>query len=182
MKKLLILGIALLLISGNAVAQGGYGYIGLFVDDMHSTWCTTASSFDMYVWCLPSTNGMMGFEHAISYPGNIIPSTVTSNSSVISVCMGDLSSGISCGLNACEEDWIWTHKQTLFVTDGVQTNIEIIEHPDVGAYQFTNCEDGFPIEACVKFTDIMVNTDPTSPSCVRGTGEESWGAIKSLYK
>jgi len=182
-KKAILLTAALLLLAaGAANAQ----YIGLYADGDHTTWCASGVGFypvDMWVWNLPGPLGQICAEFMVSYPPNVITSTITWNDPIISVTLGDLSSGLSVCYISCYWDWNWTAHQLLYVTDPTPTYCEIVPHPEVGVYQFANCEPGYPTEPTTKLTNLFLNYGPGDPEC-EGTAveETSWGAIKSLYK
>ena len=182
MKKAILLSVALLLVAGAANAQ----YIGLYVDSDRSAWCATGVGFypvEMWVWCLPGPQGTICSEFMVGYPMNVIQSVVTWNDPIISVALGDLPSGLSICYIVCQYDWHWPAHQALYVTDPTQTLIEILPHPDAGAYQFANCEPGYPLEPATKLTNLYLNYGPADEECMGTAVEEtSWGAIKSLYK
>jgi len=81
MKLALLLVVAVLLVSSAVFAQGPpVGYMGLYPDDSHSGWCATGVGFypvEMWICCLPSENDQICAEFAMSYPSNVIQSTVT---------------------------------------------------------------------------------------------------------
>ena len=55
--------LAILIASGNVYSQGmTNGYIGLFADDIHASWCVQGVEFyqiEMWVWCLPNDEGII---------------------------------------------------------------------------------------------------------------------------
>lgn len=181
MKKALLLGLAILLISGAANAQG---YIGLYADDAHTTQCVNGLMVPLtfWIWCLPGADGQICAEFMIGMPANTIPSTVTPNAPLISVTLGDLDSGVSVCYVGCQDDWNWCFQRTFYVTDGMQTVIEILGHPDTGLVQFANCLDGYPLEPATAYPLMLLNVLPDDCPEIVGTEETSWGAIKSLFK
>jgi hypothetical protein len=140
-------------------------------------------AIEMWIWCLPGDLGQICAEFAIAYPANTIQSTVTTNPDV-SVTLGDLPNGMSaCKAGCVPAGWNWYFHQLVYVTDPTQTYIEIIPNPDVGVYQFANCEPGYPTEPCTKLTNLYLNYGPDAPECIEmATETKSWGAIKSLYR
>ena len=184
MKKAILLTVALLLVAGAANAQ----YIGLYVDNERSSWCATGVGFypvEMWIWCLPGPLGQICAEFMVTYPVNVITSTVTWNVPIISVSLGDLSSGLSVCYVNCLYDWHWPAHQTLYVTDPTATYCTIQKHPDpaVEDIQFANCEPGYPTEPTTVLTNLYFNYGPTDAECMGTAVEEtSWGAIKSLYR
>jgi hypothetical protein len=190
MKKVLLLSCALLVIAGTAFAQLPHGYIGLFTDADHDTWCITGSpvySFDFWIFCYPSVDSMLCAEFAISYPATgVIQSTVTPNTAIISVSLGTLPGGMSVCYLECQLDINWCFHQQVFVTDANPKMIEIIVHPapEIEHIRFAECNDPtYPVEPVVKFTNLYINYDPiTDPLCQEtGTESKSWGAIKTLF-
>lgn len=181
MKRLILLTFALLLVSGAAVSELSYiGYMGLYADENHGV-CEVNNPggffpFQMWVWCRPNDLGMICSEFMICYPPNVIQSTVTW-SPEISVMLGDLPSGLSACYIVCQWEWMWVCYQLNYLTDTVPAFIEICPHPDVGTYQFANCEPGYPTETIVVLNHLSLNQP-----CVIGTEDASWGAIKGLYK
>jgi hypothetical protein len=173
-----------MLIATVANAQPPVGYIGLFADVDHTTWCVTGAGFypfNMYIWCLPSYLGQICAEFMVCYPANVIQSTVTWNDPIISVSLGDLPSGLSVCFDPCQTTWFWIANQAMYCTDPTQTYIYICPHPDVGVYQFANCEPGYPTEPCIALTHLFINYTAGDPECeTTGTEDASWGAIKSM--
>ncbi|UCF06850.1 MAG: hypothetical protein JSV33_07455 [bacterium] len=191
MKKGLLLSLALLLVSGVAFAQlPPVGYIGLYTDtgappDPLSS-CVTGTGFypvEMYIWTLPSENGMICAEFMITYPASVIQSTVTTSPDV-SVTLGTLDTGMSACLLNCSWTWTWYFHQTIYVTDdATPMSCQIVKHPDLAilCVQFANCDPGYPTECCIVHTDLLINQE-CPPEDPVGTEDASWGAIKDLVK
>lgn len=186
MKKGLLFGLALLFVSSVAFAQlPPVSYIGLYVDGDHSSSCATGAGFypvEMWIWHLPSDQGMICSEFMLVYPANIIQSVVTTNP-LVSVTLGTLPEGMSVCLTNCAWDWNWTFHQALYVTDPSLTEITVVKHPDpmINYVQNANCNDGYPTEPCTVLTKVLLNQEcpPENPV---GTEEASWGAIKDQLK
>lgn len=188
MKKLLFLVVVLTLVATAVSAQPPVPYIGLFTDEFHSVWCASNPApfypVEMWVWCLPSERGMICAEFDISYPVNVIQSTVTLNPE-LGIIIPDPpypEAFILCFVD-CKWDWAWLFHQTLYVVDQTPTYIEIIKHPDpdIEHIRFANCEPGFPVEPCIKYTNMYLNYEPPDPECLgTATQDASWGAIKSM--
>ncbi|MBN1884096.1 MAG: hypothetical protein JW876_01065 [Candidatus Krumholzibacteriota bacterium] len=186
MKRIFAIAVVCILLAAGATAQTPLGYMGLYADGAHGTWCATGSGFypvEMWIWCLAGINGQICAEFMIGYPANVITSTVTANTDAISVTLGDLASGMSACLKECNESWLWFFHQTLYVSDPTLTFVQILGHPDVGVYQFANCNEGFPTEPCVALTHLYLNAGPELPECQTTAVETaSWGAIKSMLE
>ncbi len=191
MKKCLLFLVTLMLLFSAANAQPPVGYIGLFADETHTSWCVYDTEpyypVDLYIWCLPSINGQACAEFAVEYPDDpgIIKTTITQNSH-ISIAMGGLETGMSVCFLECQTDWHWMFKHELYINTSTKRTIRIIPHPDpdILAYQFANCLEDNPLEPCILFTNLYINSqNGIDPECsTTGTTPASWGAIKSLYE
>ena len=182
MKKALLLGLAILLISGAANAQG---YIGLYADAGHTTQCVSdmmPTPVTFWIWCLPGANDQICAEFMMSYPANVIASTVTTNDAIVSVTLGDLATGMSVCYDPCQTDWNWCFQQLIYVTDPTQTTIDVLGHPDTGLVQFANCLEGYPLEPATAYPSLLLNVLQQDCPEIVGTEETSWGAIKSIFK
>lgn len=189
MKKLLMCLAVLLILSGAAAAQNPT--IGLFADQdvapapPYNTHCMTGVGiwqFQMWIWCLPPVEGMMCAEFKLNYPLNIISSTVTDNSAIISVQLGTLDTGMSVCYLACQNSWNWCFHQLIYVTTGEATTIDIVDHPDTDNIEFADCTPGYPTVEAVVLCGMQLNVATDDPGCQTGTQNASWGAIKSLYR
>jgi hypothetical protein len=189
LRKVTLAAIALILLVGVSPAFAGHhwGYIGLFADELHSSWCATGVGFyavEMWIWCVPNVvEGTICSEFRVCYPANVIQSTVTWNDAIISVSLGDLPSGLSVCYIMCQWDWYWIAHQALWVTDPTMTIVYICVHPDTGEYSFANCTPGYPMEPCIIYTNLYLNYGPAEPECLgTATQSASWGAIKSMIE
>ncbi|HUV35399.1 MAG TPA: hypothetical protein VMX58_00485 [Patescibacteria group bacterium] len=189
MKKWLTLVVILCALSGTAGAQlPPVGYIGLFTDDNRDTWCVNGVGFyqfEMWVWCLPSDEGMICAEFAISYPGNVVQSVITLLPPIIIPEGFEPETGVNVCFTECQVQWTWAFHQTLFVSDASPSHLEIIKHsdPDIEYIRFATCEPGNPTEPVKKFTNLYINYDPAgSPCTFTATESRSWGAIKNLVE
>ena len=171
--SIIVAALAAVLTASAGPAPAGplpYGSIGLYVSEDRSSNTVTYSGglteFTMYIYCLPGRHGMAGAEFAVSYPANVIPAEVTTNP-LVSVTLGDLNAGASIAFYDCQDDWVWTHQQHLYLINADETRIEIEKNQTAGAYQFTTCEAGNPIEAALLASSIGLNApcppDATPP-------------------
>jgi hypothetical protein len=177
--RYLIIIAAIVLVSANVYSQSpGNGYIGLFADNVRSNWCVQGAGFypiEMWVWCLPNDEGLIDVENfTISYPSNVLPSTVTYTPDCIYLDLECLN------FIQCWTDWNWYFHQTLYVTDPSQSVIEIIPVAD-DAVDFISCPEEYSVYQGIVYTNLYINYDPSSPECM-GTAVESatWGSIKGL--
>jgi hypothetical protein len=161
-------------LAGNPVAEGttgtfrfigpsAMGYIGLYADADHTgdeVWYEGEfMPFTYYVWCLPSSNGMICAEFAVDASANIIRSTVDPNAPIISVSLGNLTDGMSVCMTSCQTSWTWTHRQHCYLLNDEVGFIEVIPHPDVGLHQFANCLEGYPTEPAGIISKIYINEE-----------------------
>ena len=180
MKKTLLLTAALLMVASIAFA-GPVGYMGLYADAAHSV-CEVMNPggffpFTMYIWCQPSDQGTMCAEFSIGYPPNVIQSTVTNNTALISVTLGDLPSGMSVCYVGCQYDWHSPFSQMCYLTDMSPAFITLLPHPSTGEVSFANCLDGFPMEPAMVTNHLALNQP-----CEIGIEDASWGAIKGMLE
>lgn len=131
--------------------------------------------FEMWVLYQPGVKGIICSELMACYPSNVIQSTVIWNDPIISVMLGSLPTGLSICYISCQWDWTWICHQMCYLTDTVPGFIEVCQHPDVGVYQFANCDPGYKTEPIVILNHLALNQP-----CVVATEDASWGAIKAL--
>ena len=185
MRKLLLTVVAVALLTTTAAAYEK-GYVGLFADETRSSWCFEAAvypfAFDVWVYCLPSENGVRAAEFSL---GELPPDyflTGTAPGPAISVTMGDVLYGISYSTYLCQTDWFLLDIYSMVATASGQASIWIDGHGDTGLISLANCLAGHPIEDAYVYTSIFVNHPLDSPECTGvGTEESSWGAIKNMY-
>lgn len=166
------------------------GVISLYADGAHSynAYCTlpwgySIAKVEMWVWCLPSENGLWGAEFAVSYPSNVMADRVTYNSN-LAIKQGGLLEGLSAAFGACQWDWCWIAHQTLYVISPEQTNLGVAPHPASGFFQFFNCSEGHPAEPCLKGSDLYLNVSTVPclpPETAIGVGGSTWGGVKNLF-
>jgi hypothetical protein len=167
------------------------GYIGIFADTSRAanSVCTAQyESFEAWIWCLPSENGMQGAEFAVRFPADILTLNIVTNP-VVNPVIGALASGIAFNLNYCQTDWVWTHCITLLPLAVLPSTIDIIPNPwayPAPAHKFTTCEEAgsgsnyYMVEPCINLTPLYFCWAP-DPGPI-GVEETSWGAIKALYR
>lgn len=155
--------LAIAVICGPGLAQAlPYGYMGLYADEVRSS--NTASfagaytEFAMYVFCAPTDRGIAAAEFSLAYPANVLPADVTTNP-LISVSLGNIDTGISVAFADCQSDWVWTHRQRLFLMSTDATRIEIEKNAAVNEYQIATCEPGNPLEPIFISSLLCLNAD-----------------------
>lgn len=136
------------------------GCIGLYMDESRTLCSLDAGSgytpFSFYIFCLPSENGMMCAEFAVSIPSDIIISNIQENDRV-SVALGNLSDGMSVCFLECQTDWIYTHRVDAVAQSPSPCELLLIGHGKTGEIQFANCDDGFPLEPLFVNPGIGIN-------------------------
>ncbi len=186
MNRYLMVFLAVLLFSTAASAQTD-GYIGLFADVDHTTWCGAAASipgsFTMYIYCLPRADGTFCAEFMLNYPND--PTIITGAGNfdpAMPIVMGDLATGVSACYAECRTGWLMIASQLIITTSTNQGIISIAPHPEAGGPNFTECEGLRPIYVAKIFNSLYINYDPAAPECSEtATAEMTWGAIKSMY-
>ena len=179
--------LAVLLFSTAASAQVN-GYIGLFADDQHTSWCGSAASipgnFTMYIFALPSQDSTYCVELMLSYPADatIIGGPATWDPTM-PVVMGDLATGVSACYAECKAGWLMVCSQMIITTSANQGIISILPHPTAGGPNFNACAGSRPVYDATIFNNFYINyVDGTDPECDEtASASASWGAIKGLY-
>ena len=95
--------------------------------------------------------------------------------------------GMSVCFTECQTEWHYAFTQTLFINTSSKLTIQIVPNPVVEPtplYQFANCLEFFPIEPCIVFTNLYINSqNGIDPECsTTATETATWGAIKNIYK
>lgn len=183
MKRMVLVVLALFVFSSAGFAQPDTGYVGLFTDVAHTTFTKDYSGavtpFTMYIFWLAPTQGINAVEFAVTYPANVIGSTVTTNAGIV-VSLGTLPGGISCAWAAgdCQLAGVWveSHHQSCFLTSAALGLIEVVAHPVAGGPQIASCELGYPIYQVKKYTNLCLNQ-----TCEIAVQDATWGAIKSIF-
>lgn len=166
----------LVAISAGSLQAGPKAYIGLFTDDYHSVCSQTVPApfvgFELWVWVLPSDNGVKFVRTGLEIPGWIINTgQIINPDHMISLgCMDP----ICIMLASCYYDWVWLYRFSLIPTELNQGYVRIINGED-GQIHYASCLEGNPEEDLTVFNQLGVNLD-----CVYGSTESSWGAIKSI--
>jgi hypothetical protein len=120
--------------------------------------------------------GLTGFELGIDFDsGDMI--SVTKNPGVPSI-IGDLTTTAFAGaFQDCQTtQYVWIAKYEDFYL-GVPHMIYTVPNSDTGNYIVTSCETNYPQYPLTEGNQFGVNM-----SCVVDAEEESWGAVKSMYR
>ena len=190
MRRMVLVAMGLLLLAGSAFAQPFPGlpdtaYVGLFADAAHSVrsvnYGVAPASFQWYIFWLPSKMGLSATEFKIQLPANVVGTTVLDKDPAITVELGTLTAGITIAFHedSCQTDWVYSHHLSSFLLNATQSQIEVVAHPAIipPEYHVTSCEPGYPIEPVKRFTHLYLNWDGGI-----AVEEQSWGAIKSLFR
>jgi hypothetical protein len=181
--KILVAACAFLIVaSAGAECLPSKPYVGLYADPGHSVmsvnYTGAFTSFEIWLWWLPSEHGLYAAEFGMVYPSNVIAYTITFNPTLQVLLGCDYWPDNVCAVfNSCQADWIWTHHQTCFLTDGLPSVIEIGPPSGLSAIGAANCELGNPVEPTTILNKFALNQDG-----VIAVEPQSWGAIKSLYR
>lgn len=180
MKKALLLGVALLLIASVVSAQlPPQGYIGLYADDNHSSWCINATgSQTMYCFVLPPEAGMKCIEiSTVLSSANIAVFSPIYNDDVAQPVMGGVPGDLAACFNSCWGEWVMAFSATLFIMAPTPESVVLEAFTGSPYLKILDCA-GLEVEA-LPMTYLYTNTDP----CPGTANQEStWGAIKNMYE
>jgi hypothetical protein len=190
MKKVLLLGLALLFVSSAVSAQ----QLALYVDAERTAWCSDAPAG--YVWAYLFGYLPEGFQCIeintilMTEPVGEDPYTsieidefdalnIAFNADLAPPAMGTFpNSDLGVCYNACYHDWTWLVRARLFIyiADPMVMYIRPYQSPTVQAFpKILDCE-GTELEAFA-LTNLYINgCGPV------GVEESSWGAIKNMYE
>ncbi len=177
MKKVLLIASAILVLASAANAQ----YVGLYADAGRVSCSVTVMPYTPFeCWVLMSypERGIQAAEYRLILPAGII-STATTTNPDINLTLGDWAAGISVSFMTCWQTWVWPqHISCLSLGVAAPGFITVEGKPLSLPYflQVASCELGFPIYPLKVLNHLALNC-----SCVIGTEETSWGAIKSLF-
>jgi hypothetical protein len=191
MKRILLAAAIIASLAGPAGAKlPPRGNISLYADAARSynaycalPWGYSIAKVDMWVWCQPGENGLWGVEFAVAYPSNVILDRVTYNAD-FATREGTLPGGLSAAYGTCQWDWCWVAHQALYVSSPQQTYLEVAPYPPAGYFQVFNCNEGNPVEPCLKGTSLYLNAAAAPclpPETAVGTEGTTWGAVKDLF-
>jgi len=177
------------MLASTAVSAQTQGYMALFADIDHTSWCTSAASvpgsFNMWIFVLPKAGGTYGCEFMLKMPDDptLFAGSKTPHPDASAAIIGDPLTGVSFTYLVCEEGWTWVYQYMIIDTGGNQNAIEIAPHPTIGGPNMLECPDPRPVYVAVIWNKLYVNyTDGVDPECSEtATAEKSWGAIKSMY-
>jgi len=158
MKRFSVLILSLLLIPAFSGARTQpVGKIGLYIDEQHSTnEVETPGTFNVYVFCLPSSNGMKCAEYSVAFTPGLVAFNVTSHPDV-SIEVGSLTGGMSVCFVDCRGDWVWTHQFSVLARTGDPAEIVLKRNPLTGGLVFANCFPGSPLENVIISSKICLN-------------------------
>jgi hypothetical protein len=183
-----VAAILLALASAPAAAQAPpYGSIGLYVDDARSfstvAYAGPYTEFTMYVFAKPGTRGMSWIEYAVKYPTNVLATDVTT-SPLISLELGTLDQGVTAIFQDCQNDWVWTHRQLMYLRDTNPSRIEIVKNALSGAYQAGICDLGYSSESLFITSRVSLNSasepDTTAP-VITGAENITYSSLKLTF-
>lgn len=191
MSRVLIIAVMVACLAGAAGAElPARGNVGLYADATrtYNAYCQfppghPIAKVDLWVWCQPSVNGLLCADFGVSFPSNVMRSGITYNTAIISTGSGDLATGYSVCLNACQWDWCWIAHQILFVNSAQATTVDVVPHQVLGVLQFTTCAQGNATEPCLRGTSLYLNSSSpcVPPDLPIATEEPTWGTLKSLF-
>ena len=177
MKKVLLTIAAIALFAAPASAQMYY----LFSDEAMTTCESTNGAymgFPVLLLLEPGPMGVFGAEYYMDFPANIIQNPAPVPFPGIAVSMGDAvgGAGLSLGFEVCQTEMFVLYTFNAFPMDTTPGLIRVLPHPDRGIVAVATCEE--PLRPTIEAN--VFNYFGFHESCVYGTEESSWGAIKSM--
>jgi len=133
--------------------------------------------FPVYLILEPGADGAFAAEYRLSVPASLIVQ-VTTPAADISVAMGDATNGngISIGFLNCRVDTEWVYSFTMFPISVDPGFIMVEPNTSTGKLIVATCEEPLRPELAASVYNYFGWHD----TCLIGTQESSWGAIKSL--
>lgn len=194
MKRLLIV-VAILIVVTSAASANPDGWIDLFADSTHTSWCISVPPgvnyevFHMYLIARPPVTGLRSYDLRIDIPDPAVSIADVTLPPNHSIPMGQWHEGMACGFTDCQTDpWVLCAQFLLVaLPPGLQPGCQLIKLAPSYWYQGGPFEDDILFSDCEVTTlraetqfGVYINCDPC-PDII-ATEEKSWGAIKSLYK
>lgn len=190
MRSLILLSVILLLFCQTARAERDDlsccpvpgGYIGLFADEEHSTWCLEgAGMYTFYLFALPlSSEGMRCVElrTVVNSPDVAVFAPIY-NELVKEPILGGIPGNLAVCFKVCLiEDWVRIFSASAFVMAANEASITIEAFTGSPYPKFLDC-GGVEVEANI-YTYLWINMPW---GCYMTPVKEStWGAIKDMYK
>lgn len=179
MKRILLLGLALLFVSGAVTAQ----QVAMYTDETRTSWCAVDCALYTHVYIYlfvgPPAEGAKCVDLNSTHEGGMfMTGTPEWNPDINPAHLGNFpDADLACCFNTCQQDWNWAIKGDLFIlgVDPAKFWLRPSQDPLQPNMWMLNCA-GVEVEAFA-LTDFYVNS--CGPISVE---ESSWGAIKSLYE
>ncbi len=181
MKKVLLLGVALLLIANVASAQlPPQGYFGLFYDVERTDWCYEGTGMvTFYFFALPSEAGLACVELMVVPPAGFFIFGEVYNADVLSPVMGSLPAGLAACFGNCYYEWVQVLSATLMIGDVLPHELAIEAFPGSAWPKTLDCLIPANELETLPYTNLYTNTVPCPG--IANT-ESTWGAIKNMYE
>ncbi|MCK4350713.1 MAG: hypothetical protein KAX13_07635 [Candidatus Krumholzibacteria bacterium] len=181
MKKVLLLGVALLLIASVTSAQlPPQGYIGLYADGDHVNGCAVGVVFvPFYCFVLPPEGGMDSVEFSTTLGTGVAGvMNLVVNPDII-LTMGSVPGDYVATFGSCQGAWTEVFHADAYVPSDVEPSFIYMGAHSLNDYPLILTCDIIETEALIS-TDLHVNdADCTDPVAAK---ESTWGAIKNMYE
>ena len=181
MKRILLLGLALLFVSGAVSAQ----QVAMYVDEARASWCVMdAMPYDfinIYLFINPPAEGAKCIDlSTVAEYGNYRVFAYEPNPGAQDPILGGFPDDDLAGcFAACQDTWNWLVRGEIMMlsADPVKIYFRPSQDPVQPNMWMLNCADPAEEVEALALTDFYVNS--CGPVSVE---ESSWGAIKSLYE
>lgn len=134
--------------------------------------------FSVWVWVLPSDDGMICVKFGVEFSDHYLLSGVVLNPAR-SVAIPGCSLPGDCGMcfPDCQTGWVWIAQMTFLPTEIHQDYISLTSTYGYsgGYFDVASCEAGYPTMPLTILNNLSVNQP-----CLISTQSSSWGIIKTL--
>lgn len=147
MRTLLLLIVTLIVLSSSAFT--GDGWLDLFADADHSTWCVYPPAaqyipIEVYLFARPPADGFMATECKMVIPDPCASITMEEYHPNMNLALGEWDTGMGLSFNQCMTDpWVLLcHLQIISLDCAWSPDCQVIElqpHDDTGFFGFVSC-------------------------------------------
>lgn len=182
MRKAIVIALTLVALAAGAACAGPNYYVAMYAagDTRDSAYVSVSAQYEPYevwIWILPSDDGLKGFDFKVLTSGDICSSNVD-NPDLVTMNSPTSSQGwVGTFSVICHYDWVWVTKLSMVAMSTDPHYLEIVDNPTTYATEASSCLEGFPINELIVYNKFGINTPGEIDA-----GENSWGAIKALYR
>lgn len=151
--------------------------VGIYTDEARSAmsvdYAGAVTQFEVWVWWMPSEKGLHAVSFYLAYPANVTQDLITPNPNrEYLIGCNDGYEPMCVTFAECRTEWVWSHHQTCYLTDGQQSVLGFAAYLEAAS-----CEPGNPPEPITVLDKLGLNRGG-----VIEVEPQPWGAIKSLCR